>query len=139
RDNVMESLSGVKGDNSVKIIGPDLAELERLAVEVSSILDKVGGIKDVGVFRTLGQPNLELRVDREKCNRWGISVADVENVVQSAVGGKAFTQMVEGERTFDITLRWPEKLRGDEQAILNIPVDVTNHTITPGYVPSQPQ
>jgi cobalt-zinc-cadmium resistance protein CzcA len=139
RDNVMESLSGVKGDNSVKIIGPDLRELELLAKRVDDTLEGVRGIKDVGVFRVMGQPNLQLRVDRQKCNRWGISVADVENVVQSAVGGKAFTQMVEGEKTFDITLRWPAGLRGDEQSILDIPVDVTNHTITPGYVPSLPK
>src|SRR5207244_12063197 len=69
RDNVMESLSGVKGDNSVKIIGPDLEELERLAEQVKNILDGIPGIENAGVFRIKGQPNLEFDVNRERCNR----------------------------------------------------------------------
>jgi cobalt-zinc-cadmium resistance protein CzcA len=136
RDNVMESLSGIKGDNSVKIIGPDLAELERLAEQVKGALEQIEGIEDVGIFRIMGQPNLEVAVDRAKCKRWGVSVADLENALKSAVGGQALTQMIEGEKTFDITLRWPERLRGSEEAILDIPVDISNNTITPGYVPS---
>jgi cobalt-zinc-cadmium resistance protein CzcA len=137
RDNVMESLSGVKGDNSVKIIGPDLETLERLADQVKQAMIGIAGIDNVGVFRIKGQPNLELPIDRRKCNSWGISVADVETVIQSAIAGKSLTQMIEGEKTFDITLRWPARLRSDEQAILDLPVDVTNNTVTPGYVPSQ--
>jgi cobalt-zinc-cadmium resistance protein CzcA len=139
RDNVMESLSGVKGDNSLKIIGPDLDELERLADQARTILAGINGIENVGVFRIKGQPNLEFAPDRRKCNRWGVSVADVENVIRSAVGGQAITQMTEGEKTFDISLRWPARLRGSEQAILDIPVDVTNNTVTPGSVPNLPQ
>jgi cobalt-zinc-cadmium resistance protein CzcA len=143
RDNVMESLSGVKGDNSVKIIGPDLHELERLATEVKKALEgipgeteKVAGIENVGIFRIMGQPNLEFTVDRQRCKQWGVSVADVENAIKIAVGGQAVTQMVEGEKFFDITLRWPERLRGNEQAILDIPVEVVNNTVTPGTVPN---
>jgi cobalt-zinc-cadmium resistance protein CzcA len=136
RDNVLECLSGVKGDNSVKIIGPDLHELERLADKVKDTLCGIPGLENVGVFRVMGQPNLEFPVDRKKCSVWGISVNDVENAVQSAVGGKAFTQMIEGEKTFDVTLRWPQRLRNSEQSILEIPVDVTNNTVTPGMVPS---
>ncbi|HLJ95502.1 MAG TPA: efflux RND transporter permease subunit, partial [Gemmataceae bacterium] len=139
RDNVMEALSGVKGDNSVKIIGPDLAELEHLAEQVKERLSSIQGLENVGIFHIQGQPNLEFPVDRQKCSRWGVSVSDVENVVQSAIGGKAFTQMIEGEKTFDVTLRWPERLRSSEQAILQIPVDVTNNTVTPGMVPNVPQ
>jgi cobalt-zinc-cadmium resistance protein CzcA len=139
RDNVTEALSGVKGDNSVKIIGPDLDELERLADQVKNVLDGIEGVKDVGIFHIKGQPNLELPVDPQKCNKWGVAVTDVQNVIQTAVGGKALTQMIEGEKNFDITLRWPERLRGDEQAILRIPVDVTNNAVTPGFVPSLPQ
>src|SRR5262249_2981062 len=129
-----ESLSGVKGDNSVKIIGPDLNELERLAEQVRRTLEGIAGIENVGVFRIQGQSNLEFPVNRSACNAWGISVADVHNVIQTALGGKAFTQMIEGEKTFDVTLRWPEKLRNNEQAILDIPVDVTNNNVTPGTV-----
>jgi cobalt-zinc-cadmium resistance protein CzcA len=139
RDNVMESLSGVKGDNSVKIIGPDLDELEKLADQIKAILDSVPGLENVAVFRIKGQPNLEFTVDRGKCKYWNVSVADVENAIAIAVGGQALTQMVEGEKTFDISLRWPEHLRGNEQAILDIPIEVTNNSVTPGYVPSTPQ
>jgi cobalt-zinc-cadmium resistance protein CzcA len=87
RDNVMESLSGVKGDNSVKIIGPDLEELEHLADKTKTVLSGIQGIENVGVFHIMGQPNLEFPVDRTKCARWGFNVADVQNVIKSAVGG----------------------------------------------------
>jgi cobalt-zinc-cadmium resistance protein CzcA len=136
RDNVMEVMSGIKGENCVKIFGPDLDRLEELAERVRNALAQVRGMEDVGVFRVKGQASLEFPVDREKCKTWGVNVADVQNVVQTAVGGKAFTQMIEGERSFDITLRWPEKLRNNETAILDIPVDVVNNTVTPGSVPS---
>jgi cobalt-zinc-cadmium resistance protein CzcA len=132
RDNVMEAMSGVQGDNSVKIVGPDLAELERLANQVKDRLAQVRGIgpQNVGVYRIMGQSNFEFRVDRQKCERWGVAVADVNAVVNSAVHGNAVSQMVEGEKLFDITLRWPERLRGDVSSILNIPVDVGNNQVT---------
>lgn len=138
RDNVMESLSGVKGDNSVKIVGPDLDELERVAEQVKATLDTVPGVHNAGVFRIKGQPTLEFTVDRQKCKYWNVSVADVENAVKVAVGGQAVTQMIEGEKTFDVTLRWPAPLRGSEAAILDIPVDVTGNQVTPGYIAGLP-
>jgi cobalt-zinc-cadmium resistance protein CzcA len=127
RDNVMESLSGVKGDNSVKIIGPDLDKLEELAGQVKGRLSAIHGLENVGIFRTKGQPNLEIPVDPQKCSIWGVSVADVEDVIQTAVGGKPVSKMIEGEKRFDITLRWPGELRASEEAILNIPVDISNN------------
>jgi len=139
RDNVTEALSGVKGDNSVKIIGPDLTKLESIAEDAKRILNTVRGVEDVGIFHIMGQPNLEFSIDRARCKRWGISVSDVETAIKTAVGGQAFTQMTEGEKTFDITLRWPERLRGSEETILNIPVDVTNNTVTSGFVPGVAQ
>jgi cobalt-zinc-cadmium resistance protein CzcA len=139
RDNVMESLSGIKGDNSVKIIGPDLDELEKLASQVKAELDSVEGLQNVAVFRIKGQPSLDLTIDRSKCKYWNVSVVDVENAIAIAVGGQACTQMIEGVRSFDISLRWPEHLRGYEQAILDIPIDVVNNTVTPGYVPGTAQ
>jgi cobalt-zinc-cadmium resistance protein CzcA len=139
RDNVMESLSGVKGDNSVKIIGPDLDKLEEIAEQVKSVLNGIRGIKNPDVFRIKGQPNLEFPVDPRKCKLWGVSVNDVASVVQTAVGGRAMTQMIEGEKLFDVTLRWPERLRSDEKSILRIPVDVSNNQVTGGTVPSVPQ
>jgi cobalt-zinc-cadmium resistance protein CzcA len=136
RDNVTECLSGVKGDNSVKIFGPDLDELERLAREVKAVLESVRGIENVGVFRIKGQPNLELHVDRKKCAAWGVRVDDVQNAIKIAVGGQAVSQMIEGEKTFDITLRWPERLRGSLAAILDIPVELANNVVTAGNTPS---
>jgi len=130
RDNVLESLSGVKGENSVKIIGPELEELELLAEKLSGILSSVPGVVDPGVFHIRGQSNLAFRVDREKCKLWNVSVDKIEDVVETAVGGKCFSQMIEGERAFDITLRWPTELRQNEEQILDIPVDVVENTIT---------
>jgi cobalt-zinc-cadmium resistance protein CzcA len=124
RDNVEEALSGVKGANSVKIFGNDLQTLERLGQQVANILKTVKGIRNVGLFHIVGQPNLEIEIDREQCARYGINVADVEAVVQVAIGGEAFTQMVEGEKRFDIVLRLPENLRNDPAVIGRIPVDV---------------
>ncbi len=141
RDNVMEALSGVKGENSIKVFGPELARLEELAGAIKEAISPVydgddqltagvRGVENPGVFRIQGQSNLEITVDRQKCARWGVSVADVQNVILTAVGGKAVTQMTEGGRSFDITLRFPLRLRGDEQSILNVPVDVTNNQVT---------
>lgn len=132
RDNVLEVLSGVQGENSVKIIGPDLDELEKLGHKAVAAMVDVAGIKDVGYYRIMGQTNLELPIDRQKCALWNVQVADVHNVIQTAIGGKTVTQMIEGEKSFDITIRWPERLRRDETNILDIPVDVTGHMVTGG-------
>jgi heavy metal efflux system protein len=138
RDNVMEALSGVKGENAVKIFGPDLPVLEELAFRVKETLDDVPGVENPGVFRIQGQSNLEFAIDREKCARWGTSTSDVTDVIETAVGGKPVTTVTEGERSFDLTLRWPARLRQDEQAILNIPVEVGNNTVTAGGAASRP-
>jgi cobalt-zinc-cadmium resistance protein CzcA len=139
RDNVMEAISGVKGDNSVKIYGPDLDELERLAEKVKNTLAEIPGLYDLGIYRIMGQSNLEFAVDKEKCKRWGVQVADVNNVINSAVHGAPFTLMFEGEKTFDVTLRWPLFHRQDQSSILEIPVDILNNTLTPGSVPAAQQ
>jgi heavy metal efflux system protein len=134
RDNVEEALSGVKGANSVKIIGTDLHTLEGLGQQVANILKTVKGIENVGVFHIVGQPNLEIEIDRQLCARHGVNVADVEQVVQAAIGGEAFTQMVEGEKLFDITLRLPPELRDDPEVINRILVDVPGGSDdSPGY------
>jgi cobalt-zinc-cadmium resistance protein CzcA len=130
RDNVMETLSGVKGENSIKIFGPDLAELERLAEATKIKLAQVPGIKNVGIFSIMGQTNLEFPIDRRKCALWNVSVADVQDALATAVGGKALTEMVEGERKFDVTLRWPQRLRNTPEDILDIPVDVVKNRVT---------
>jgi heavy metal efflux system protein len=129
RDNVMEAISGVKGDNSVKIYGPDLDKLETLAEATKKAVSQVKGVRDAGIFRIMGQANLEFAVDKEKCKRWGVQVADVNNVIDSAVHGRAMTQMIEGEKSFDVTLRWPSQRRDDQEAILEIPVDIYNNQL----------
>jgi cobalt-zinc-cadmium resistance protein CzcA len=148
RDNVMEAISGVKGDNSVKIYGPDLATLEALAEktkeaiaevrdpETGELIRGIAGIRDVGIYRIMGQSNLEFAVDKDKCKQWGVQVADVNAVINGAVHGAAVSQMVEGEKTFDITVRWPEQRRQDVEALLEIPVDVQNNNLTPATSPS---
>jgi heavy metal efflux system protein len=129
RDNVMEALSGVKGDNSLKIFGPDIDQLELLATKAKNILQGVQGIANVGIFHVRGQTHLQLRVDPEKCQKWGVTTADVNNVVSSAVGAQAMSSMVEGERLFDISVRWPKWRRISETSILEIPVDIINNSV----------
>ncbi|SIN74678.1 cobalt-zinc-cadmium resistance protein CzcA [Singulisphaera sp. GP187] len=123
RDNVEEALSGVKGANSIKFFGNDLATLEDVGQKVAKILGGVPGVQNPGLFHLIGQPNLEIRVDRHECARYGINVADVEAVVQVAIGGRAFTEMIEGEKKFDIVLRLPKDQRDDPDMIGRIPVD----------------
>lgn len=132
RDNVEEALSGVKGANSVKLFGSDLKTLEAVGQRVANILKTVPGIENVGVFHIVGQPNLEIRIDRDACARHGINVADVESVIQVAIGGYAFSEMVEGEKLYDIVLRLPSNLRDDPTHIGSIPVDTPGRGGQPG-------
>jgi cobalt-zinc-cadmium resistance protein CzcA len=125
RDNIDEALSGIKGANSVKLFGTDLNVLEETAQRVVNILRSVRGIENVGVFHIVGQPNLEIQIDRRACARYGVNVADVEEIVQVAIGGRAFSEMFEGEKRYDIVLRLPGDLRDDPVDISRIPVDVT--------------
>ena len=127
RDNVMEALSGIKGDNSLKIFGHDIDQLELLAEKAKNIMKDIPGIANVGIFHVRGQSHLEFRVDPEKCQKWGVMTADVNNVVSSAMGAKAMSSMVEGEKLFDISVRWPKWRRTDETSILDIPVDIINN------------
>jgi len=124
RDNVEEALSGVKGANSVKLVGNDLAVLEERGEKLVSVLRTVKGIENVGLFHIVGQPNLEIDIDRSACARYGVNVADVEAVVQVAIGGRAFSQMVEGEKLYDIVLRLPPSDRDDPTVIGRIPIEV---------------
>jgi cobalt-zinc-cadmium resistance protein CzcA len=119
-DNVEEAMSGVKGENSVKVVGPDLHVDEAKADDLVDIMARVRGITDLGVFRSLGQPSVRVSPDRIACGRYGLNVGDVEAVVQAAVGGQAVTQVYEGEKHFDLTVRWAEPYRRDVRAIRNI-------------------
>jgi cobalt-zinc-cadmium resistance protein CzcA len=132
RDNVEEALSGVKGANSIKLFGNDLKTLEEVGQRVLEILQTVRGIENAGLFHIVGQPNLEIEIDRRACARYGVNVADVESAVQVAVGGRGFSQMVEGEKLYDIVLRLPLSLRNDPNIISRVSID------TPASADGQP-
>jgi len=123
QDNVQEAMSGVKAENSIKLFGTDLKVMEEKAREIENVLKQVRGVKDLGVFKLLGQPNLVIRVDRQACARYGLLVSDVNAVVQAAVGGQAVTKVFEGERWFDLVVRFLPEYRQDMEAIGNILVN----------------
>ena len=133
RDNVEEALSGVKGANSIKLFGSDMHTLEEAGQRVANILSTIKGIENVGVFHVVGQPNLEIEIDRVACARHGIKVAEVERAVKVAVGGQEFSQMVEGEKLYDIVLRLPPRLRSDPQVISRLMVEVPARDDQPAY------
>src|SRR6188768_852116 len=122
QDNIEEAVSGVKGENSVKLFGPDLYELERLSKVIKSELAKVPGVVNPAAFSLLGQPNLVVRVDRAKAARYGFSVGDINAVVQAAIGGQEVTRVYEGEYNFALTIRFAPEYRGNVDAIRSIPV-----------------
>ena len=119
-DNVEEAVSGVKGELAVKIIGPDLKQLEARADAIMAVMSGVRGIQDLGIFRVLGQPNVNLTVDRVKADRFGINVADVQDAIETAVGGKAVSQILKGEQRFDLVVRYQDRYRRTVQDIANI-------------------
>ena len=135
QDNVEEGLSGVKGANSVKIVGRDLATLEQLAAEVLREMAGVPGVADLGVFPVLGQPNLNIKVDREKAARYGLNAGDVNNVVQSALGGTAATTLLEADRQFNVTVRLAPQFRYDIQSVRNIKVGYQTAAGANAYIP----
>jgi len=119
-DNMEEAVSGVKGQLATKIYGPDLATLEQKADQVVAIMRGVKGIQDLGVFRLVGQPNLNITVDRRQAARYQINVADVQDAVQTAVGGNALTQVLQGEARYDLVMRYLPQYRDRREAIQNI-------------------
>ena len=122
QDNVQEAMSGVKGENAVKLYGSDLQTLEQLAKQIETVMKDVQGVKDLGVLHLLGQPNLVIEVNREECARYGLKVDDVNDVVQAAIGGQAVTRIYEGERWFDLVVRFLPEFRRDIESIGNIVV-----------------
>jgi cobalt-zinc-cadmium resistance protein CzcA len=119
-DNVEEAVSGVKGELAVKIYGDDLKTLEAKADQVTEVMRSIPGIEDLGVFRVMGQPNLNCTVDRDKAARYGINVSDVQDAIQTAVGGNALTQVLHGEQRFDLVMRYLPPYRDTQEAIEKI-------------------
>jgi cobalt-zinc-cadmium resistance protein CzcA len=110
-DNVEEAVSGVKGELAVKLFGPDLKILESKANEIQNVMTKVQGVADLGTFQVRGQPNVDLVVDRAAADRFGINVSDVQDAVETAVGGKAVTQILIADQRYDLTVRYQEPFR----------------------------
>jgi cobalt-zinc-cadmium resistance protein CzcA len=119
-DNVEEAVSGVKGELAVKMYGEDLKTLESKADQIVNLMRSVKGIEDLGLFRVLGQPNLNLKIDRKAAARYGLNASDVQDAVETAIGGKAVTQVLQGEKRFDLTVRYQEPFRSSKEAIENI-------------------
>jgi heavy metal efflux system protein len=117
QDNVEEAMSGVKGENSLKLFGDDFDVLTKKAEEVAAVMARTPGVEDIGVFKVNGQPNLVISIDRSRASRYGIMPGDVNAVVQTAVGGSPVTQVLEGDRRFDLTVRFKPEFRQTPEAI----------------------
>ncbi len=135
QDNIEEGISGVKGSNSVKIVGPNLEVLTKLAEQVRDQMSRVRGVADLGIFPVLGQPNLNIKVDRAKAARYGLNSGDVNSVIQAAMGGAVATSVLEGERQFDLVVRYTPEYRDSVEKIRNIKVAYTTSTGQNAYIP----
>jgi len=119
-DNMEEAVSGVKGELAIKVFGDDLKTLEAKGDQIVGIMRTVSGIQDLGLFRVIGQPNLTVALDRKKAARYQVNVADVQDAIQTAVGGNALTQVLQGEQRYDLVLRYLPQYRDRREAIENI-------------------
>ncbi|RZK57762.1 MAG: efflux RND transporter permease subunit, partial [Pedobacter sp.] len=121
-DNVEEAVSGVKGSIVVKMFGENFEFIEQQEEKIEAILKTVDGIEDLGILRNLGQPELQINLDQKKMALYGVSTADANAVIEMAIGGKAATEIYEGERKFDLIIRYPENFRNDENSISQLRV-----------------
>jgi cobalt-zinc-cadmium resistance protein CzcA len=135
QDNIEEAISGVKGANSVKIIGPNLAVLEDLASQVEAQMAQVRGVEDLGIFHVLGQPNLDIKIDRARAARYGLNSGDVNTVIQAAMGGAVASQVLEGDRSFNLTVRLASQYRNSIDAIGDIKVGYQTSSGANAYIP----
>ncbi len=135
QDNVEEALSGVKGANSVKIVGQNLDVLEQLASQVMAEMTNVRGVADLGIFHLQGQPNLNIKIDREKTARYGLNTGDVNAVVQAALGGTNATTVLEGDRQFALAVRLEPKYRSSIDAIKSVKIAYQTPSGTNAYIP----
>jgi heavy metal efflux system protein len=116
-DNVGETMTGTKGSLALKIFGDDLKLLEKKGEEVTTVISAIAGMHDVKLLRDFGQPNLDLTIDRKQAARFGINVTDIQDAVQTAVGGNAVSQVLIGEQRYDVVVRYQERYRNTQQAI----------------------
>lgn len=130
-DNVAEAVAGINASNAVKIYGDDLDKLDEIANEVIKQIVDVPGIKDVGILRNIGQPEISVSLDEEKMAIYGVQKADAQTIIEMAVGGKTATQKYEGDRKFDIRVRYSKEYRKDEEDIMNLMVPTVRGTRIP--------
>jgi len=135
QDNIEEGLSGIKGANSVKIIGRDLATLEKIADQVRHEMESIRGVTDLGIFRVLGQPNLNIRVNRENAARYGLNAGDVNTVVQAAMGGTVATTQLEADRQFNVTVRVAPEYRDTIGSVKQVKVGYSTASGSNAYIP----
>jgi cobalt-zinc-cadmium resistance protein CzcA len=119
-DNMEEAVSGVKGELAIKLYGEDLKVLEEKGDKVVAVMRRVPGVEDLGLFRVLGQPNLNIKVDRQEAARHNINVSDVQDAVETAIGGKAVSQVLQGEQRYDLVTRYQKPYRDTKEAIENV-------------------
>ena len=119
-DNMEEAVSGVKGQLAIKIYGTDLRTLEAKGMEIAGIMRGIPGVADVGLFRVIGQPNLQFKVNRKMAARYGLNVSDVQDAVETAVGGKAVSQVLQGEQRYDLVVRYDQTYRNTQEKVANI-------------------
>jgi len=131
QDNVEEYVAGVKSSLVIKIYGDDLSQLEDFADQTAAVIKNVKGIEDVNVFRSIGLPELQIQFDESRMARYAVSKADAQAVIEMAIGGKAATKFYEGERTFDICVRFQKEYRDDEDKIGNILIPTMDNKYVP--------
>ena len=135
QDNIEEGISGVKGENSVKIVGQNLETLTKLAEQVRNVMSGIRGIADLGIFPVLGQPNLNIRVDRAKAGRYGLNTGDINSIIQAATGGTVATTVLESDRHFDVAVRYPPEYRDTVEKIREIKVPYQPSSGAIAYIP----
>jgi cobalt-zinc-cadmium resistance protein CzcA len=135
QDNIEEAVSGVKGANSVKIVGANLETLTKLATQIRDEMRQIRGVTDLGIFPVLGQPNLNIKVDRARAARYGLNAGDVNSVIHAATGGASATTVLEGERQFDVAVRYPPEYRDNIDKIRDIKVAYQTSSGANAYIP----
>ncbi|MGA9451252.1 MAG: CusA/CzcA family heavy metal efflux RND transporter [Verrucomicrobiia bacterium] len=135
QDNIEEGISGVKGANSVKIVGPNLETLTTLAGQLRDQMAQVRGIADLGIFPVLGQPNLDITVNRTTAARYGLNTGDICSVIQAALGGTIATTVLEGDRQFNVAVRYPSEYRDSVEKIRDIKVAYQTSSGANAYIP----
>ncbi len=130
-DNVEEALTGVKGQLAVKIVGDDLNALEDIAEHIARSIKGIDGVVDLGIFRELGQSNVHVQIARERAQRYGLTVADVEAAIEKGIGGHAVTQVIEGERRHELVVRFEADVRDNVDAIRRLLIPVAGGSVVP--------